>query len=131
MKTIEQVLEMISNEKQVVIAVRGDNHEYEYLDYTKNSMHFLNDCRDFESNDNVPNAKELDGKCAFMVWEYGQDVEIEKIAEKLNRIAEYAKGYGQNVHIIACEVNAYEYGWDETECGQEIIMKEAWVISKM
>lgn len=35
MKTIDQVLEMIENEKQIVIAVRGDEHEYEYMDYTK------------------------------------------------------------------------------------------------
>ena len=122
MKTIEQVLEMISNEKQVVIAVRGDYHEYEYLDYTKNSMH---------KEDNMDNAIELEGTCALKVWEYGQDVEIEEIAEKLNRIAEYVKGYGPNVHIIACEVNAYEYGWDETECGQEIIMKDAWVVGRI
>ena len=125
MKTIEQVLEMISNEKQVVIAVRGDYHEYEYLDYTKNSTHKE------DNEDNMESAIELEGTCALKVWEYGQDVEIEKITEKLNRITEYAKGYGPNVHIIACEVNAYEYGWDETECGQEIIMKDAWVIAKM
>jgi len=130
MKTLEQIKEMIKNEKQVVIAVRGDNHAYEYMDYTKNSMHFLDDCRDFEGTDNIPTSQELDGTCAFMAWEYGQDVEdIESIMDKLDRIAQFVKTYGSNVHIIACECGQYEYGWDETEVGQEIIMKDAWVIA--
>lgn len=77
-------------------------------------------------------AVELEGTSALKVWEYGMDVEdMEAIRERLLRVAEYVRGYGSHVHIIACEVNQYEYGWDETDCGQEIIMKDAWVISKM
>jgi hypothetical protein len=123
MKTIDQILEMISQEKQIVIAVRGDSHEYEYMDYTKNSTH---------KEDHMENAIELEGTCALMVWEYGQDVDcIDEIAERLQNLIEHVKGYGPNVHIIACEVNAYEYGWDETEFGHEIIMKDAWVLSNV
>jgi hypothetical protein len=121
MKTIDQMLEMISNEKQIVIAVRGDYHEYEYLDYTKNSMH---------KDDNMDVAVELEGTCALKVWEYGQSVEdMNEIELRLQELIEFVKSYGPHVHIIACEVNQYEYGWDETDYGQEIIMKDAWVIS--
>jgi hypothetical protein len=121
MKTIDQILEMISNEKQIVIAVRGDYHEYEYLDYTKNSMH---------KEDSMDNAVELEGTCALKVWEYGQSVDdMSEIENRLQEMMEFVKSYGPYVHIIACEVNQYEYGWDETVYGQEIIMKDAWVIS--
>lgn len=125
MKTIDQILDLIDADANTIIGIRGDNHEYEYLDYTKDSMHFLDNCRDFEGQDDIPEAKELDGTCGFLLWESGQTMSREYAQEKLAHLIEEARNYGKYVHILRCD--SYEHGWDDNE----IVMKGAWVVGRI
>jgi hypothetical protein len=120
MNTLDQILELIENEKPLTIAVRGDNFAYGYLDYVANSMH---------KTDYMEEAIELDGTSAFLLWEYGDSTDREDIIERLQILSKHVLDYGPIVHIIACDAGNYEYGWDESSFGQEIVMKDALVLS--
>lgn len=122
MKTLTQVIEMIIENQPVVIGVRGDDVKYGYMDYTRFSCHKL------DEEDAI--AEELNGTCAIKFWECNEDNDdIDYLVNRLRAIVEYCKMYGDNIHIIACNAANYNYGWDETNFGQEIIMTNAWVIA--
>ncbi len=122
MKSKIQILQMIADNSPIVIGVRGDDREFDYLDYLPPSMH---------QTEEMDEPVELDGTCALKFWEFYEDNDIERLAERLDAMIEYARKYGKNVYIIACSVNNYTYGWDDTDFDQEIVMQNAYVLVKL